>query len=154
MAKKESLPCLPKNVQKILIALADALILEPEDLKISERNEGMLHRCEILMQEMPRYFRFVLRIAFFFFNNMTILFGFGIKNFVSLSPDAKRAYTDRWLKTKITILREIFKALRGLVMMTYFSHPDVWRYIGYDPASHVKERLVLRKRLVERKNLE
>lgn len=149
MNKKENPPKLSKNVQKILVSLAEALIVEPDDLEIFQKEEEMLRRCELLMREMPGYFRFMLNLAFFFFNNMTVLFGFGIRDFTSLPLEAKRIYTDRWLKTKITVLREIFKALRGLVMMTYFSHPDVWRYIGYDPAGHVKERLALRAKLLQ-----
>lgn len=148
MKRREASFKLSKRVRKILVSLAEALIVEPHDLEISQKEEEMLRRCELLMREMPGYFRFILNLAFFFFNNMTILFGFGIRDFTSLPLEAKQIYTDRWLKTKMTILREIFKALRGLVMMTYFSHPDVWRYIGYDPAGHVKERIALRETIL------
>lgn len=152
MAKRFSLYQIPKPVQKILISLAEALVIEPVDLQIKDRDAEILRRCEALFREMPRYSRVGLVSGLKVFNRLTFLFGFGFQPFTRLKIEKKREYTEAWLKTKSGILRELFKAIRGLVMFTYFSHPDVWQYIRYHPREHVEERIKVRQEILRRKH--
>lgn len=138
---------LSRRTKGILVALMRALIEEPEDLAIHHPEEFVLAKSERLLQEMPRFTRFGFLFMIHAFDRLTLFFGFGLFRFVHLKLESQRKYAAKWHSAKSEFFREVFKPIRGLVMLSYFCHPDVWRYIGYDPESHVKERIALRQKL-------
>lgn len=141
---------IPERAKAVLVALARALITEPPELVIRDKESSYLERCRLLLAEFPRLSRFFFILILYFFDRATVLFGFGIARFVHLKPESQRLYAERWLHAKSVTLREIFKGVRGIAMVCYFSHPDVWAYIGYDPKAHVAERIKLREEIMKR----
>lgn len=141
---------LPLRARTIILALAKALIVEPEDLVIHNKEEELLRRCQILYGEMPLINRWLILLLLYTFDRATFLLGFGMLRFCHLRPEAQRRYADVWLKSPRIVMVEMFKALRGLIMVCYFSNPEVWLYIGYDPRRHVDERIKLRREILAR----
>lgn len=141
---------LPEYVRAVLIALTDALVEEPADITIHNRNDGLIGRCEIVLFEMQPFLRWGFVVSLWFFNILAIFWHMQFRSFVNMEPEDRRQFVNFWLHTRNPLLREFFKSLRALIMMVYFSHHDVWRYIGYDPRAHVEDRLKLRESLVKR----
>jgi hypothetical protein len=139
------------RTRSILVALMRALIEEPEDLTIHNREEFLLEKAERLMQEFPLFTRFGFLCILYAFDRVTLFFGFGVLRFIHLKPASQKKYVAKWHESKLEFIRELFKPVRGLVMLIYFCHPDVWRYIGYDPESHVAERIKLRQDLLKKR---
>lgn len=140
------------RARRILIALRTALITDPKDLMIEDCDDQMILRCEILVGEFPKLFRVGFVLGIFLFDRITFWFGFGLRRFVNFNVDKRKRYVEKWLNSPRPLWRDIFTGLRGIVMMTYFSHPDVWRYIGYDPKAHAAERINLRNQLLQNEN--
>lgn len=141
---------LPQYVREVLIALTDSLLEEPADLKIHNRNEEFIERCEIFLFEMQPFLRWGFVVSLWFFNVLAMLWRLEFCRFVNMELEERRHFVNFWLHTQNPLLREFFKALRTLIMIIYFSHHDVWRYIGYDPRAHVEDRLQLRASLLKR----
>lgn len=141
------------HAQKILLALGRALITEPDDLVIRDKEAQMIERCRALLAEFPKLFRLGFLLGLFVFDRIPFLFGLGFHRFVNLEIAAQKRYAQRWQTTKNHYLLEFFKSLHGLVMMVYFSHPDVWNYIGYYPKKHVQERIALRQEILRREKM-
>ena len=150
MAKPRLPYQLSERAKKILAVLARALITEPPELVIHDKEASYLERCRTILAEFPRFNRILFVMLLYIFDRMTFLFGFGMARFVHLKPESQRLYTARWLHAKHDLVREVFKGIRGIAMISYFSHPDVWTYVGYDPKRHVSERIQLREDLLKR----
>lgn len=138
----------PSRAQKIILALSQALITEPDDLVIQDKDNQMIERCRALLAEFPKLYRLGFIFGLYVFDRIPFFFGFGVRRFVNLGIDAQKRYANRWQTTKNHYLLEFFKSLNGMVMMVYFSHTDVWKYIGYHPKAHVEERIALRNEIL------
>ena len=141
---------LPQSIQKILLVLTDTLIEEPEDLIIHERHEQLIQRSSVLLFEMSWWLRWGFYIGLWLFNMMAIFWHFEFKSFMAMDVARRQDFVGFWLHTRHSTLREFFKGIRTLIMICYFSHHDVWNYIGYHPGPHIQERRALREKLVKK----
>ena len=139
------------RARRILIALRTALITAPEDLQITDCDDQLILRCEMLVREFPKLFRLGFVMGIYLFDRISILFGSGFRRFIHLNIEKRKRYVEKWLTSSRPFLRDIFTGLRGIIMVSYFSHQDVWRYIGYDPKAHALERKTLREKLMRDK---
>lgn len=143
----------PLRAQKIILALGQALITEPDDLVIHDKDGQMIERCRALLAEFPKLYRLGFILGLYIFDRIPFLFGFGLRRFVNLGIEAQKRYAQRWQTTRNHYLLEFFKSLNGMVMVVYFSHHDVWNYIGYHPKAHVQERIALRDEVLRREKM-
>lgn len=131
----------------ILLAISEALVTEPPDLVIHDRDGQLIARMTLILREFPRLQRLGFVLGILFFDYTPFLFGYGMRRFVHLTAAVRQDYVQRWLICKNNVLREVFKGIRGLVLVCYFSHTDIWKHIGYDPFGHVTKRIQLRREL-------
>lgn len=148
MASRPKSFSLSKRAKRILLALRVALIEEVAACPIKDANGQLLKRCQILLNEFPKTFRWGFLWGMYFFDRLTFLFGFGFRRFVNLKPEQQQKYVQRWLGSRFYSFRSLATGLRGFLMITYFSHKDVWKYIGYDPVPHVQSKIALREKLL------
>jgi len=139
-----------ERAKKIFLALRQAFITEPEDFSIQNRDEELLERILILIREFPKTFRWGFMFGVYFFDRVTLFFGFGFRRFIHLKIGDQQRYVEKWLNSRFYFIRNLIAGLRGIVMITYFSHHDVWKYIGYDPVTHAQERIKLRQEILAR----
>jgi hypothetical protein len=122
-------------------------VSDPPDLLIHGRDDQLITRMTLILREFPRLQRLGFVLGILFFDYAPFLFGCGARRFVNLPPTVQQDYVQRWLDCRSSVLRETCKGIRGLVLVCYFSHTDIWKYIGYDPVGHVHERIRLRREL-------
>lgn len=144
---KSSLYYIPARARLIILKLSEALVSEPEGLVIRNKETDLINRCEILLREFPSFNRFAFILGMYLFDLLPLFFGFGLARFALMNLERRKAYVDKWMTTQNPFKREFFKGLRGLLMMCYFSHPDIWEYIDYRPRDHVAERIALREKI-------
>ncbi|HLD43794.1 MAG TPA: hypothetical protein VJC18_00035 [bacterium] len=137
VAKNEALP---KRAGLILVAIGAALIVEPEGLRVTHQEQSLITRCHATVREFPTLFRRGFIVGLYLFDLSVLFWGYGFKRFVALEQKKQQEFLDRCLQSRSGIIRNMMAGIRGLVMISYFSHPDVWKYIGYDPNGHVEER--------------
>lgn len=135
--------------KKILKALCEGLIVEPIELKIENKEEKLMQRCEILIRELPTLLRIAFIVGLKLFNRLTFLFGFDFKAFHRLETTQKTKYIEKWLNSSFIPMRELTKGYRGVVMLCYFSLPEVWDYITYPAVQHAAEKIKLRQELLQ-----
>lgn len=51
--------------------------------------------------------------------------------FTAASPEAQDAALDGWRTSRIGLRRKVYKALRGLVISTYYANPAIAPLVGY-----------------------
>jgi hypothetical protein len=127
--------------------VAGTLVKDPVDLIIHNKENRLIARIETILQQFPGIQRFGMCLGILFFDRAPFIFGFGIRRFVNLQEEERKRYVASWSHTHSTLLHELFKGIRGLVLVCYFSHTDIWNYIGYTPHQYVGERIQLRRNL-------
>ncbi|MBX7148710.1 hypothetical protein K1X76_06450 [bacterium] len=108
---------------------------------------GYMNRMLI---EQPPLTRFFLKMGFVVFEYAVPFFGFGFQRFSSLSDAKKEKYTHKWAHNKIVAIREIFKALKGFLLVIYFAERRIWNYVGYFPEPYINERIALRQEILNK----
>lgn len=71
-----------------------------------------------------------------------------LSRFTQLSQSAQLKYLQSWELSRLYAKREFFKAVRGMIQLCYGFDHEFWKYIGYDPEPHIKERIALRQKLL------
>ncbi len=141
---------LPQDVQKTLVALAFVLAPPPPGLDMSGIEESLVANSSRLIFEFPKLFRWGLIWGIRFFEWFPVLFGYGLLKFSSLSLQCRREYANQWASNRIILLREFFITLKAMVFVVYFSDKRIWNYIGYDPEPHLRERIQLREKILQK----
>ena len=60
-----------------------------------------------------------------------LIFGGGFRPFTQSSVAQRTAVLEGWRNSSVATLRTAFKAIRGLVVTAYYSHPDTYSLCGY-----------------------
>jgi hypothetical protein len=60
-----------------------------------------------------------------------LFFGGGLQPFTKISPDQRKIVLARWQASAVPDLAKGFKAVRGLVVTAYYSHPAAYVASGY-----------------------
>lgn len=142
---------LPYKARRILLALKNAYIDKPDTLIINNEDEEFLQRCTLVVSNFQKIFRIGFVLGLSVVNRLPFFYGFGPLRFVNLKLSKKRAFLEKCRQSRFLIIRDALTGFRGLVMMSYFSHQDVWKYMDYHPEEHAKERIALRQKLLNQK---
>lgn len=135
-------------LRKILLHSFRVLAPHSDKIELSGIEEKILSDCQAILGEMMPLFRRGFLFGLWLLEHLCFLFGFGFKKFTHLSPEAQKKYLESWDHSRWVSFREFFKSLRGLILMSFYSDPRVWAYIGYDPLPHLEERIELRQKLL------
>lgn len=140
--------CISPKWKSILLGLSHALVQLPKDLDQQQIEKRFLQRTNRLLIVMPVIQRCFLRMANLLFDLLPFFFGFGPTFFTELPLVKKQKYFDAWLYNRFLLFRDLAKAIRGLVLVVYFSDEEIWQHIDYHPKEHIRERIVLRQKLL------
>jgi hypothetical protein len=61
--------------------------------------------------------------------------------FAKLNSEDRERYINGWINSKLQVRRELIRGVKGLVMLSFYSHPVVMEHIGYDIQGHVCQRI-------------
>ena len=139
---------LPQRACRIFLALSRVLAVDPPEVVINQRNQWVIQKIQIVLAELPALSRWLFIMGVYFFDRATFLFGFGVRRFVNASQTTQESYVTYWRSSHSMLKREIFKGMRSLIILAYFSHQDIWNYLNYNPRSHVDERVKMRQDLL------
>lgn len=140
---------LPKDIKRILKALVLVVVPIDSELQIQDMEQGMERGMTQIINEFASCFRWGFLMGLRFFEWSPLLFGYGFVRFSSLSLPKQEKYVESWANSRLIFKREFFKAASGLAKIVFFSMKEVWNYIGYNPEPHMRERIELRKKLME-----
>ena len=69
----------------------------------------------------------------------SFLFAGKLKRFSMLAPEEREKYVKGWIDSRWQLRRELIRGVKALVMVAYYSHPEVMEHIGYDIEEHIAE---------------
>jgi hypothetical protein len=72
-----------------------------------------------------------LSIALRLFEYGPILFDFTFARFSRMTPEQQDVSLECWMRSRLSLRRQAFMALRNLSMLGYWSQPETWPLIGY-----------------------
>lgn len=139
------------KLDAILYQLGRVLVIEDDDFLDPKRKEDYLNRANQVLFTIPKLYSFLLKVALHLFNLLPLFFGFGAKRFTSLSPEDGLAYVTKWVYSRFHIFGEVLKSMRAMIMLVYFSDDKTWPAMGYFPGPHLKEKIALRQKLIQKK---
>lgn len=98
----------------------------PNQVDVASRVDALLARCHPGLSG-------ELRQLFALFENGLGNFAFGLRPraFSAMSLEERTAVLSEWESSSLSLRRTGFKALKGLVVSCYFSHPSTWAGVGY-----------------------
>lgn len=139
-------PLLNAYARRVMVSLCEILL--PDDPEVGvhhqEMIDGVIARFERMMGHAPAYLRFVFPLGLFALEWGTLVFMGTLRPLSRLTPEEQDRYLDGWTKSRLLPRRELFKGVKALCMMGYYSHPAVLAHIGYEPEPWVAE--AIRKR--------
>jgi len=142
---------LPDQIKKIVLALSPELAPIPADIDQATHEEFVIHEITKLIYEIPLFFRWGLFASLWLFNVLPVFSGYGFKRFISQPADKKNVYIRSWADSRHAFKRDVFKAVKGIIALVTLSHSVLWKEMGYEPQSHLEERINLRQKIINEK---
>lgn len=114
--------------------------------------EGIVTRVEECARRFIRYMHpavaRVMAISILLIDFLPILTFTAARRFSRLGPQRANEFVARLAHSRFTALRTLIAGLRGLILSVYFDQSEVHAALGYHPVPFMKERMLLRGRLL------
>ncbi len=117
-------------IAEIAMPRSDEFYLAVEDKLVDFVEDATYHLTPLLRRLFP--------LGVYLFEYLAILSSFSFKPFTRLSINRKKLYLDSWVHSRLYFKRELIKGIKGLVLFGYYSQPEVWDHLEYDPASYLE----------------
>lgn len=129
-APPAALEVLDARTWTILAAVADTLAPpsgpSPRALQVAVRVDRQLGRMH------PADAAEVIQAVQLLENGLVgLFFGGGVRPFTESTPAQRAAVLEGWRTSSLPLLRTAFRAIRGLVVTAYYSHPEAYVAAGY-----------------------
>lgn len=125
-------------------------VLVPDDpatgVSAAEMTDEVEEGFERMVGHMPPLLRKLFPLGLFAVEWGTLLFARTLRPFSRLARPDQERYLDGWMRSRFALRREMFKGVKAVCLMTYYSDRRVWAHIGYDPDPYVAEVIERRNR--------
>lgn len=120
---------LPRPIRRTLHALA--VVALPDELEPLGLTEPVVDHFELMMRVFPSHVRLGMVAGLATFEAGAIA-RYG-RPFSRLPRERQRAWFDRWWHSPILPIRQLAKAIRSVLAMSYYEHPVVKQQLEYHP---------------------
>ncbi len=129
---------LPDWARRTLLSLIEVVM--------PRSNEFHPELAEYILEYVDRYvgyFPLLLKIGFplglLLLERGTLIFMGKWQGFSKLDIVNRERCVKGWIDSRWQLRRELIRGVKGIVMLAYYSHPDVMEHIEYDIAGHIAE---------------
>jgi len=120
-----------------LNAVADSFFPEDAAMPVAGRDADLPGYVDRYLSQLPRRQRLLIRALFVLFEQSTLVFparGVGaFRRFSSMSPEQREAVLRDWSESNVHLRRLAFSALKAVLVVAYFGHPECLRALDLDP---------------------
>jgi hypothetical protein len=106
-------------------------------LALSGEQADLPERTDRYLESLPDRQRGLIRALLMLFEHATVVFPApglgGLRRFSSLSPAQRHAWLESWARSRFYLRRTAFTALKAVLVMGYFGHPDCLAQLGLTP---------------------
>ena len=141
---------LPLGTARVVRALVHVLVPPVKEFSDEGIEETVVRDMGRMVFEFQKFSRWGLLLGIALFEWFPFLSGFGFVRFSNLSLESRARYVREWAESRFLAKREFFKALKGMIIMIYFSDKRVWAYLDYNPVPHMEEKIKLREEIIAR----
>lgn len=139
---------LPPSIRNLLKSIIPVIIID--------RKFSVKKKIELTMSNIDRFFAgmsYFMRIPFilglYLIEWSPILSLRALKPLSKCAPELKARVLRKWQHSKLWFRREIFKGIIALIMLNFYSKPEVYLKIkGYNPDKYLKELKMKREALL------
>ena len=94
----------------------------------------------------PEDIRRLLPMGLYLLEISSIFFCRQRKLFSKLDLNSRRKLLERLEEGSVKLLRDLVTGIKGLIMFRYYSEPEVWKQLGFDPDNFIDENLRKREK--------
>ena len=130
---------------RLILRLAP-LVIPTNGPKVHHVSAKMVQRVDRFLFELPALLRFLFRAGMWIFDFFAILFVAPHRRFRELKPPRQELYLRRLSRTWFRPLYEWWQLCRGLILMFYYSQPEVAAVLNYHPEEWARKKILQRRR--------
>jgi hypothetical protein len=116
----------------IVAALSQALFPPGNPLGIDGRQARVPEYIDRMLADMEPGKAADLKNMFLLFEHGTLAFGLRVRRFTELPERAREKYLRRWERARVYSRRMLAAALKSMLGMGYFAHPEVQKALGME----------------------
>ncbi len=114
----------PRKLRSSAFQSALAQALMPPQLELSDAGVREIEQFAVeQLGSLPPVLRVLLRIGLWGFRGYA--FARTLRPFTVLGRDRQRALVESWAYGPVTLLRQLFRPIRSVVLLAFYEHPDV-----------------------------
>ncbi|MFH1130907.1 MAG: hypothetical protein V1754_06200 [Pseudomonadota bacterium] len=121
---------LSNKARRILRILISVIIPRNDEINLALEQE-MVDFVDSYIVHFPRILRFLFPFGLYLLEYGTWFFCFSWRKFSKLSPERRALYIDGWAKSRFLLKRELFKGIKGLALLAFYSQPRIAEILGY-----------------------
>jgi hypothetical protein len=130
--------------RRTLRALAEVVAPRPPGLPVD--HDALVDVADSLCAEMPRGLRALIPIGLLLIEFGTWFWAGTLRRCSRLDLARRERYVRSWVHSTWKLRHDLMKAMKGIILLAFYSDPRVMELIGYRPDAHAK--LVAAERLV------
>ncbi len=128
---------LSSGSRRTMRALA-SVVMPHEDGAPRVSTDAVIELVEGFARQMPRLLRVLFPIGLWLLEWGALVLGPSLVPFSSMSLARRERYVMSWVRSRSHIRRDLIKGVKGLVLICYYSDPQVTKLLGYAVEEHVQ----------------
>jgi len=129
---------LPGWARKTLRSLIEVIMPRSDEFH-PDLTDHILEYVDNYVGYFPPHLKIGFPLGLLLLEYGTLLFMGKLTGFSSLSLEEREDYVKGWINSRWQLRRELIRGVKALVMLGYYSHPEVMEHIGYDIEEHIAE---------------
>ncbi len=128
----------PKNIP-LLLSIGEIILGIPED----ELGEDYIREADRIILTFEDFLQFEVKKLLYLFNSsLTSLFiSFSFKKYTKMSKENRAKYCEKWMYSKIGLLRTGFVTIKAISAWAYYSSTKSWEEMDYPGETIGREHL-------------
>jgi hypothetical protein len=122
--------------RRVVRALAEVVLPFGEGAPTVDAEE-IVEFVDAYVHHLPRLLRLLFPVGLMMLELGAFVLGPSLVPFSAMSRGRRLRYVQSWIDASWRLRRDLIKAVKGLVLIKYYSDPRVQAYLGYRPEEHV-----------------
>ena len=129
---------LPGWARKTLWSLIEVIMPRNDEFH-PDLKDYILDYVETYVGYFPKHLKIAFPMGLLLLERGTLPFMGKPTGFSKLDLAERDRYVKSWMNSRWQARRELIRGVKSLVMVAFYSHPDVMKHIGYDIEGHIAE---------------
>jgi hypothetical protein len=137
------------NFQARLVQQLAPLIVPTDGPEVPHFQANVVQRLDRFLYELPPLLRKLFALGMRLFDFAAIFFARPRRCFTRLSDSSRLGYVRRMSRSWFRPVRDWLFTCRGLILLFYYSQPEVMAALHYDPATWAREKVQARRQALQ-----